>query len=559
MNRESVKADFLAGLTGSIIVLPQGVAFAMIAGMPPVYGLYAAIVLPIIAALFGSSRQMVTGPVTAISLLVLTSVSPFADPGSLEFINIVLLLTLFTGIIQLALGLMKLGTIVNFVSHSVVHGFTAGAAILIIISQIGGFLGLPKSSGLSFWGSLVYIWENIPSINYGAAATASITLISSIIFKKINKRLPHLLLGMLLGSFAAYYLGKTGFHINMVGELPAHLPPFSGISNVDIQWQALIPGAFAIALLGSIEAVAIARSISTKTGQIINPNQEFIGQGLSNLIGSMFSSYAGSGSFTRSSVNFDSGAKTPLAAIISAILPALILLFVGEITTFLPIPAMAGVILLAGFKLIDLRHITTVIKSSKREASVLSITFLATLIIDLEFAILLGVIFSLIFYLQKTSSPRIISLVPDPSSPKRNFQNARKYKLEQCPQLKIIRIEGSLFFGAVENIRKKLANYHNRKEKYLLIIGNGINLIDAAGDELLAREAEYWKKRGGALFISGLKKRARDGLKNGKFKEVLPPEHFFWNKAPAIEHIYKLLDKKKCENCQIKAFTECVT
>lgn len=557
INRRTLKNDLIAGITGSIIVLPQGVAFAIIAGMPPIYGLYTAMVLPIIAALYGSSKHLISGPTTAISLVVLASISDFATIGSSDYITLVLLLTFFTGLIQFTLGVVRLGTLVNFVSHSVVVGFTAGAALLIMVNQFGSLLGIPKRTGLGFLGNILHTVENISFFDAPSLIIGIATFIVALSVKKINKRLPHMLSGMIVAGILAYLMIQNGYDIRVVGELPASLPPFAMVNFSNPLLSKLIPGAFAVALLGLIEAVAIARSISTKTGQLIDPNQEFIGQGLSNIIGSFFSSYAGSGSFTRSGVNYDSGAQTPLSAIFAAVLLAIILIFVGPLAAYLPIPAMAAIIFLVSLNLINFSQVQTIIKSSKRESTVLGITFVATLTLDLEYAILLGVIFSLIFYLQRTSKPRIVSIIPNPNSSIRNFLNVRRYNLEQCPQLKIIRIEGSLFFGAVDHIQKKLANYRNRKEKYLLIVGNGINLIDASGAELLLHEAEFWEKQGGGLYISGLKKRARKGLEKGKFKQKIGKKHFFNNKETAINTIYELLDKKICSECKVKAFIEC--
>ncbi|MDH5379602.1 MAG: SulP family inorganic anion transporter [Cyclobacteriaceae bacterium] len=557
LEKKSIRADFFAGLTGAIIVLPQGVAFAMIAGMPPVYGLYTAIVLPIVAALFGSSRHLISGPTTAISLVVFAAISEMAEPGSVTYIELVLVLTFLTGAFQLLLGLVRLGTVVNFVSHTVVLGFTAGAALLIIISQVTGLMGIPKSPHVSFFHNVIYIANSISQLNPVSFGIGIFTFLVAFFVKKIQKSLPNMLIAMILGSIAAWFFTEAGYSIRLVGEIPSNLPPFTGFHFEGMPFDKLIPNAFTVALLGLIEAVAIARSIGARSGQIIDANQEFIGQGLSNIIGSMFSSYAGSGSFTRSGVNYDAGARSPLSGIFAALFLAIILIFMAPLAAYIPISAMGGIILLVGINLIDFHHIKIIFKSSKRESTVLLITFLSTLILDLEFAILLGVIFSLIFYLQRTSHPRFVTLSPDPIDSKRKFLNVKKHNIKECPQLKIIRMEGSLFFGAAEHASHEFANARRGFETHLLLIGNGINLIDTSGAELLVREANLWKEKGGGFYISGLKKRARDSIDRGHFKNEIGVQNFFPDKESAIKGIYDLLDKKECENCKVKVFLEC--
>jgi SulP family sulfate permease len=456
VNRNTIKADLLAGITGAIVVLPQGVAFAMIAGLPPIYGLYTAMVTPIIAALFGSSWHLISGPTTAISIVVFASASGYAEPGSAEYIQIVLTITLLAGLFQLALGLARMGTLVNFVSHSVVTGFTAGAALLIAVNQLKHALGMQIPRGLSFYETLIQIGRNTAEVNPYAISVAVITLITAIIIKKFLPAWPNLLVGMIVGSIVAMLLGAEENSIPLVESLPSNLPPFA-VPEVSLDsFRALSPNAFAIALLGLIEAVAIGRAIASKSHQQIDGNQEFVGQGMSNIVGSFFSCYAGSGSFTRSGINYQAGARTPMAAIVAAIILALILMLVAPLASYLPIAAMGGVILLVAYNLIDFHYIKQILKASKREAVVMTITFLTTLFLDLEFAIYFGVFFSLVFYLQKTSKPRIVTLAPAPDHPTRKFLNVALHPLEQCPQLKVIRIDGSIFFGAIEHISREL-------------------------------------------------------------------------------------------------------
>ncbi len=557
VNSRSLSSDFLAGITGAIIVLPQGVAFAMIAGMPAIYGLYTAMILPIVAALFGSSRHLISGPTTAISVVVFSTVSQFTDPGTPEFVSIAIGLTLMTGIIQFILGLSRLGILVNFVSHSVIIGFTAGAAILIATSQLRHLMGLNIPSGVPFYESWSYMFDQAGNTNFLALLVGVTTLVGAIVIKKFHKLAPNMLLALILGSVVAYYLGGSTKGIQVVGELPRGLPPVS-LPFVDFEmFQKLAPNAFAIALLGLIEAVAIARSIATKSGQRIDSNQEFIGQGLSNVVGSFFSCYSGSGSFTRSGINYSAGAKTPMAAIFAALILMSIISFVGPLASYLPIPAMAGIIIVVAYNLVDFVHIRKILKTSKRESTVLLITLFATLMLELEYAIYLGVFFSLVFYLHQTSKPRIVRLAPDPEHKYRMFLNVQKEDLTECPQLIVIRIEGSLFFGAVEHVSLELDSLQREPQRHLLIVSNGINLIDTSGAEMLVEIVNKWNTNGKYIYFSGLKMRARDFLKKGHYWDEIGEDRFFWHKEEAIKSIFDKLDKEKCDKCDAQIFLEC--
>ena len=387
ISKESIKADFIAGLTGAVIVLPQGVAFATIAGLPPEYGLYTAMVTPIIAALFGSSFHLVSGPTTAISIVVFSAISHHAEPGTAEFLSLTLTLTFLAGVYQLAFGLARLGALVNFVSHTVVIGFTAGAAILIATSQMKHITGIFVPKGESFLHTWVDLYQGGSSLNGYLLGIALITLLTALLSKKWAPKLPNLLIGMVIGSIVAIFLKNFTDEIKLVGEIPAQLPPFSKPDFSLVTIKMLAPEAFAVALLGLIEAVSISRAVATKSYQRINANQEFIGQGMSNIAGSFMSSYAGSGSFTRSGVNYAAGAKTPLSAIFAALFLMIIVLLIAPLTAYLPIAAMGGIILLVAYNLIDFHHIRQTLSFSKSESSILLTTFFATLFLELEFAI----------------------------------------------------------------------------------------------------------------------------------------------------------------------------
>ena len=541
VNRQTLRSDFIAGLTGAVVVLPQGVAFAIIAGMPPIYGLYTAMVTPIIAALFGSSWHLISGPTTAISIVVFAAISQFAEAGTPQFIQLALSLTLMAGVIQFALGLARLGSLVNFVSHTVVIGFTAGAALLIATSQIKHIFNLDLASGTSFLDSWIQIFQQFPQSNWYVFGVAMSTLFTAIILKKISRKIPYLLIALLVGSLVALAMGGEVIGIKTIGEMPAQLPPFVIPDFSFATIKQLSVNAFAIALLGLIEAVAIARSIAVHTDQRLDNNQEFIGQGLSNIVGSFFSCYAGSGSFTRSGINHQGGAQTPIAAIFAAIILMLLLLFVAPYTAYLPVPAMGGIILLVAYNLIDFKHLKDIFKTNKFELAILITTFLATLFLHLEVAIYAGVILSLIFYLQRTSRPHIATLAPQSNGDKQRFINLiRDPDLLQCPQLKVIRIDGAIFFGAVDHVSSFVDKLFIGPEKHLLIVATGVNFVDMAGAEWLEREANRWKEKGGGFYICGLKQVAQDVINKGEFKNHIGENIFFKIKKKPSKRFTKI-------------------
>jgi len=560
VTKDSLKADLVAGFTGSVIVLPQGIAFATIAGLPPEYGLYTAMVTPIIAALFGSSLHLISGPTTAISIVVFSAISNHAVPGSPEFISLTLTLTLLAGVYQLAFGLARLGALVNFVSHTVVIGFTAGAAILIATSQMKNILGVDVPRGESFFYTWVEIWNNLGVVNYYVLVIALVTLVVMILSKSIFPKIPNLLVGLVVGSFVAYFLKTPENDIRFVAQIPAHLPPFTMPDFSFASIKMLVPEAFAVALLGLIEAVSISRSIATKSNQRIDANQEFVGQGLSNMVGSFFSSYAGSGSFTRSGVNYSAGAKTPLSAIFAAVFLMLIILLVAPLTTYLSVAAMAGVILIVAYNLVDIHHIKMIIKNSKSESAVMITTFLATLFLELEFAIYMGVLLSLVLFLARTSTPDIVTLAVDDdlTGDKRRLISVHKKPLKQCPQFTIIRIDMSVYFGSVNHIQDRL--YHivqNENIRHILIIGTGINFIDLSGMQMLVSEANRLKKLGGGLYFSELKSGVYEFVSKNFFIAEIGNDHFFDKKTDAIKAITKKLDQNICDNCEVRIFREC--
>ena len=560
--KKTWKDDLIAGLTGTIIVIPQAVAFAIIAGMPPVYGFYIAMIAPVIAALWGSSYHLISGPTTTSSIVVYAIITKFYNPETeLEaYISMAIVLSFMAGVIKLLMGVFKMGKLVDFVSNSVIIGFTAGAGILIAFKQLKHVFGLQIPKGSNIYEIVIYVEQHLRETNWYAFAVAAVTLLSAILIKLAIKKLSRfsMLIAMILGTLLSIFLGGEAVGIHTIGNIPNHLPPFH-IPDFKLDWfNKLFPGAVVLALLGLVEAISISRAIALKSHQKLNSNQEFIGQGLSNIIPSFFSCYASSGSFTRSGVNYQAGAKTPMAAVFASIGLVFVLLFGAKYASLLPTPAMGGIILLVGYNLIDFEHIKLILRTSKRETLIFAITLFGTLFLQLESAVIMGIALSLFSYLERTSKPNIAELGV---SERRRFINIiRSSKARECPQLKIIRIDGSLYFGAIEMVSDYFSNlYEEGKILHVLIISKGINFIDLAGAEWITHEAKKWEERGGGIYFSGLKLISQNVLIKGGFKDDIGEDHFFHDKKTAIREIYKKLDREFCATCTVRVFEECDT
>ena len=558
VNRTTAQADLIAAFTGAMIMIPQGVAFATIAGMPPEYGLYAGMIPAIIAALFGSSWQLVSGPTTAASILIFSSIAVLAVPGTADYVSIVLTLTIMVGIIELAMGLLRLGSLINFISHTVAIGFTAGAAILIAASQARDFLGLEIPRGAPFYEVALIIVRQFNQISLTSTAVGLTTIVSGLLLRKFVPKSPYMIIAMLISALLAYVLNQMGIaEVPTIGAINSGLPPlFVPTFSLDL-FKELAPTAFAVALFALTEAVSIARSIASKTGQQIDGSQEFIGQGLSNIVGGFFSGYVATGSFNRSALNFSSGARTPMAAAVGGVILLTMTPFVAPFAEYLPKATVAGILFLVISGLIDVQHIRQILKSSKSETTVMSATFFSVLFINLEVAIFAGVILSLVFYLNRTSHPKVSTLAPDNNDPRRRF--SANPDLPECPQVKIIRIDGSLFFGAVSYVVGQLRKFERSQpmQKHLVVVTSGINFIDMEGAEALANEARRRRNIGAHFCLIGIKEAVDLVLKRTGFVDAIGKDNIFESKTAALSTVYSFVDQDICATCDKHIFQEC--
>lgn len=564
VNRATLRSDANAGLIGAIVVVPQGVAFATLAGMPPEYGLYCAMVPAIVAALFGSSWHAVSGPTNAVSLFVFATVAPLAAPGSQAYVSLVLTLSFLSGLIMLAMGALRLGRLVNFVSHTVVLAFTAGAGTLIFSSQLKNFFGIDIPSGSSFLGTLQLFIAQIADIKPFVVGIGVLTLLAGALSRKYLQKAPYMIVAIAVGGVAAFvlnfWLGAERTGIRTLGALPGALPSLSMPNLSADSLKTMLGIALGVTVLSLTEAMSIARAIALKSGQRIDTNQEIVGQGLSNVAASFFSGYPSSASFNRSGLNFEAGARTPLAAVFSVPVLIVLIFVLAPLISHLPLASMAALLFMVATGLFDFAAIRAVMRASRGESVVLLLTYSATLLMNLEMAILVGVTFSLLVYLNRTSRPQVRSMAPDPRHSERRFAPTAQ-GLPECPQLKIVTVEGSLYFGAVDHFESHLEALREvaRGQRNLLIVARNINFIDVAGAAALSREAGLRRQDGGSLFLQGLRQPAENVLRNGGFMAEFGEQNVFREKAVAIAAIFERLDPQICAQCDARIFRECAT
>ncbi len=458
------------------------------------------------------------------------------------------------------MGLARLGTLVNFISHTVIVGFTAGAGLLIIAAQIRNFFGIPIPAGAHFFESLRAAVTHAGSADPWIIATSVATLAAAVAARRLLPRVPYMIVAMIAGSVFAYGLAVLGkATVPTIGTLPSGFPPLSLPSFDPADWRRVAPAALALTVLALAQAVSVARAVALRTGQRIDGNQEFIGQGLSNIVGAFASGYPSSGSFNRVWLNFEAGAKTPLAAASSAAFLLAIVLAVAPLGAHLPLAVMAAMLVVVALGLIDVAEVRRIVRTSPSEALVLVVTFLSTLALQLEFAIFLGVLTSLFVYLNRTTHPQLTPVAPSRTSAQRRFAHTSETGAPECPQLAMLRVDGSLFFGAVDHVHDELHELRESspQRRHLLLIGSGINFIDVAGAELLLHESRLVREAGGALYLCNLKPAVRDLLARGGLLDLIGRDCVFDTKDEAIRTIYARLDSAICRTCTARIFNEC--
>lgn len=539
----TVKRDLYAGTVVGIFVLAEGIAYALIAGLPVQYGLYTAIFPVMVAALFGSSHHLVSGPTTPISLLVFGLISPLATVGSAHYIHLTLALTLMVGLCQLTLGLARLGTLTNFISHAVLVGFTSGAAFAIACSQLKHVFGIHLPAGETFLHSLYDLVTNLNKTNLYDLLISLFTLSCCVFLKLRYPKLPGILLAVVAGTLLSLAIDAQAHGVELVGKVPEHLPRFFFPDLALIEYRKLAPSAVALAIIALVQASSISRSIAVRSRQRIDGNRECIGQGLANIVGSMFSCYPSTGSFTRSALNYEAGGCTPLAPIVSALVLAMILLGAAPLASHLPIPAISGVILFVAYRLIDFKSMKTIFRSSRSETSIMVATAFSAIVFDLEFAIYLGVVMSLTLYVLRMARPYVVMMVrhpEDPNSPWREVTEASEFGGHE--NIHAIRVVGSIFFGALTHLSDRIDEIVevDTKVRHFLLLCDGIDFIDVAGAQMLVDTVQQIRADGRDLYLAEMRPGVKAVLDRGGFTKEIGEEHFLSTREAACSLLVKM-------------------
>ena len=564
VNPRTLRRDLLAGLLGAMLVLPQGVAFATLAGLPPQYGLYTAMVPCAVAALFGSSWHVMSGPTNALSLALLASLGSMAPAGSAEYIELVLTVTLLVGVVQCLVGGLRLGAVANFISPAALLGFTSGAALLIALHALKDLLGVDTGNA---HGALAPLRAALldGGASPSAVATAAITVAVTLVARRLAPRWPAMLLGLVAGTAAAWLLDHAlhAAAVRTVGAIGSALPR---LHAPRVEWQRLpdlATVALALTIVALGQSISIAKAVAERSGQLIDANREFLGQGLSNLVGSFFSCYVSSGSLNRSLPNLQAGAETPLAAVFSALLLAALLAVAGPLVGLLPLAAVGGLLVLIAWGLIDVDAWRRFARLSRTDFWTAALTAAATLAIRIEMAILLGTGLSLVAYLYRTSKPAMRTMGFDSMAPDRRFVvvdgAAPVRTLPECPQLKLLRMEGSIYFGAAPYVAERLRRLRalSGAQPHLLVMCKSMNFIDLAGDAVWQAELKARRAAGGDLYFHRPRPQVLDMWRRSGFLDALGPGHLFDDKRTAIAAIYARIDPATCTTCPSRSTWEC--
>lgn len=553
---ENLRPDLFAGLTVAFVMLPQAIAFAVVAELPPEVGLYTAIVGSIAGALWGASWHLHTGPTNTTSLLVLSSMSAVIGPENPAYVATAATLALFVGIIRVILGLVRFGSLASFVSDSVIVGFSTGAAVLIAGNQLRHLLRLEIETSPFFLTTLLNIIEAIGETHRLSLALGVGTMLIVLALRQTKMNLPNPLIGIVVVSAIVAIFRLDQEDVRVLGEIPRTLPPFQLPMFDWLVIQELIVGVFAISVIGLIEATSISQTIAVDSDQRIDADQEFFGQGMANIAAGLFGGYPGSGSFTRSALNFEQGAKTQMAAIFSGVFVLIFLLLFAPLAAFIPRTALAGIIIGIAIRMIKPGELRRIWRGSKPDAVVMIVTLLATLLFKLEFAVMTGVFASFVMFIRRTAHPRVLSVVPDAD----NLRLRLRPNMPECPQLAVVTISGALYFGAVEHIEEELRQklLDHPSQRFLLLRLHRVHYLDISAINMLRSLVKFYREHDGDVYISAIQPRHMPFLKDSGFINWLGRDHVLPRESAISHMFYEVLEPAYCKTiCPHFVWNEC--
>ena len=533
-----IKSDLFAGLTVGVILIPQGIAYAIIAGLPPIYGLYTALVPQLVYAIMGTSRQLAVGPAAMDSLIVASGVAALASVGSEHYIAVSVMLAFLVGSFQFLFGLFRLGFLVNFLSRPVISGFTSGSAIIIGLNQLGNLFGieLDRSNQVQ-----VLISESVKSFNelhWPTLVMGGVSIVFLLVLKKINNRIPASLLIVFIGIAVVYFFRLDIRGVQILGEIPAGLPKFE-MPTLSMELVQQLSGlAMTLALIGFLEAISIAKSVEAKHNSYqVKPNKELIALGLGNIVGSLFQAYPSTAGFARTAVNDQSGAKTPMASLVAALVIALTLLFLTPLFFFLPKSVLAAIIIVSAYGLLDFSMPKNLLTFNWRDLVTLNSTLLFTVFVGIKEGILFGIVLSLGMLIYKSTKPHMAVLGQVPGT--HFFRNIKRFgNLIVDPKILVVRFDAQLYFANTNYFKEKLKQFVFEKGpdlKYLIIDGESLNALDSSAIYALEEIHDYFSQKRIILVFTGLKGPVRDALVKSKLMKKIRYDHCFMSIQEAVE------------------------
>lgn len=549
---QKLRGDLNAGLTVAAVGLPQAMAYALIAGVHPKYGLYAAVLPVLVAALWGSSRYLVAGPTNAISMVLFSTLAHVSVGGIListmpEEVRMgyIFGMALLVGVLQMAMGFARLGDLVNFISHSVMVGFTAGAALLIGSGQIKNLLGISYATSNSFFPQ---VWDgllHIPTAHLWSVGVGCATMLCVLLLRYFWPRLPVAFISIALASAASWFFDLQSYGVRLVGEMPQDFPPLSLPASFDIQVvRDLFFPALAIALLGAVESLAIGKGMASAKGQQMDGNQELVAQGLGNIAAGISSGIPGCGSFARSAVNIKSGAKTRFSAGFSALYTLLFMLLLAPAVSYIPMPGLAGILFVIIWGMIDTEGIRLCWQATRVDRYVLLGTFMATLLLNLEQAVLLGVILSLVLFLYKVSRPRVTLLLPS------DHLLSWYPWTHSCDALSVYMVEGTLFFGAISELESRLRAQSNAQCQVIVLHLARVFWVDASGVHTLGQFVERCHASSIPLVLVVGSDNVEATLERTGLLSHLGEGFMVRTLHEGLESAHNLLQKSTCKSCE---------
>jgi len=543
-----LKGDLSAGLTVGIMLIPQGIAYAMIAGLPPIYGLYTTMIPQIVYAFFGTSRQLAVGPVAMDSLIVAAGVATLADIGTQNFIEFAILLAFMMGALQVLFGMFKLGFLVNFLSRPVISGFTSAAALIIAFSQLKYLLGIQIQRSDNIQTLIFEIFKHLKEINFIAFGIGITAILILIFLKLLTKKIPAALVVVILGIIVVKIFNLQQFGVQIIGEVPEGLPAFRMPHfNKEIMID-LFPIALTLSFIAFLEAISVAKAIELKHDNYkVVPNQELIAIGLGNIVGSFFQTYPATGGLSRTAVNNQVGANTPLAALISGMIVGFTLLFLTPVFYYLPQAVVAAIIMVAVYGLLDFYIPKHLLKYSKKELIILNITLIITATVGIREGVLIGVVLSLVVLIYATTKPHVAVLANVPGT--HFYRNIERFRtLKEKDELLIYRFDAQLFFANTYYFKDTLEELvFSRKAKLKLIVidGESINSIDSSGVYMLDDIIGKYKSMGIDIAFTGMKGPVRDVLQKAGIMRKIKYENCFMSIQDAVDAFEKQTNSRE--------------